>query len=59
MWKSFRIGSLFGIPIKLDLTFLFILPLFAYLIGSQIDPVVELLNLSMDAGIDVDALMVE
>jgi len=34
--RSFRIGSLFGIPIKLDLTFLLVLPLFAYLIGAQI-----------------------
>ncbi|SEH16990.1 Zn-dependent protease (includes SpoIVFB) [Natronorubrum sediminis] len=59
MMKSFRIGSLFGIPIRLDLTFLLVLPLFAYLIGAQIDPVVELLNLSMGAGIDSDALTAE
>ncbi|THE64665.1 CBS domain-containing protein [Salinadaptatus halalkaliphilus] len=52
MW-SFRVGSLFGIPIKLDVTFLLILPVFAYLIGLQIEPVVEVLNLSMGAGIDV------
>ncbi|SFC66063.1 Zn-dependent protease (includes SpoIVFB) [Halobiforma haloterrestris] len=59
MMRSFRIGSLFGIPIKLDLTFLLILPVFAYLIGNQIGPVIEILNASMDAGIDVAALTTE
>ncbi|SIS14403.1 site-2 protease family protein [Natronorubrum thiooxidans] len=59
MMKSFRIGSLFGIPIKLDLTFLLVLPLFAYLIGAQIGPVVEILNTSMNAGIDAGALTTE
>ena len=59
MMKSFRIGSLFGIPIKLDLTFLLVLPLFAYIIGFQIEPVVEILNTSMNAGIDADALTAE
>lgn len=54
--RSFRIGSLFGIPIQLDLTFLLILPVFAYLIGAQIGPVVDVLNQTMAAGIDVDAL---
>ncbi|MDZ7729773.1 MAG: CBS domain-containing protein [Natrialbaceae archaeon] len=52
--RSFRIGSLFGIPIKLDLTFLLVLPLFAYLIGVHIQPLVELLNGTMNAGIDID-----
>ncbi|QFU81910.1 site-2 protease family protein [Natronorubrum aibiense] len=59
MMKSFRIGSLFGIPIKLDLTFLLVLPLFAYLIGARIGPVVDILNISMNAGIDVGALTAE
>ncbi|WP_121743855.1 CBS domain-containing protein [Natronorubrum halophilum] len=59
MMKSFRIGSLFGIPIKLDLTFLLVLPLFAYLIGVQLEPVIEILNSSLGAGIDVDALTAE
>ncbi|EMA31711.1 CBS domain-containing protein [Halobiforma nitratireducens] len=59
MLKSFRIGSLFGIPIKLDLTFLLILPVFAYLIGFEIETVIEALNLAMEAGIDVDALTFE
>ncbi|AGB33410.1 peptidase M50 [Natrinema pellirubrum DSM 15624] len=54
--RSFRIGSLFGIPIKLDLTFLLVLPLFAYLIGTRIEPVSELLNEALGAGIDVGAI---
>ncbi len=49
--KSFRIGSLFGIPIKLDITFLLILPFFAWIIGVQIEPVVDLLNDFMGADI--------
>lgn len=53
MMKSFRIGSLFGIPIKLDLTFLLVLPLFAYLIGIQIGEVAGILNTTLNAGIDI------
>ena len=34
--RRFRIGSAFGIPIQLDLTFLLVLPLFAFLIASQV-----------------------
>ncbi len=56
MMKSFRIGSLFGIPIKLDLTFLLVLPLFAYLIGIQIEQVGILLNDFLGAGIDIGAI---
>ncbi|SEW24069.1 CBS domain-containing protein [Natrinema salifodinae] len=54
--RSFRIGSLFGIPIKLDLTFLLVLPLFAYLIGTQIEEVADLLNQGLEAGIEVGAI---
>lgn len=52
MWKSFRIGSVFGIPLKLDITFLLILPVFAWIIGAQIEVMVEILNQAFDAGID-------
>jgi Zn-dependent protease/CBS domain-containing protein len=54
--RSFRIGSLFGIPIKLDLTFLLILPVYAYLIGSQVGPTAEVLNQAWALGIDPAAL---
>jgi Zn-dependent protease/CBS domain-containing protein len=42
--RGIRIGSLFGIPIKLDLTFLIVLPLFAWLIGSDVANLVTVLN---------------
>lgn len=35
--RKYRIGTVFGIPIQLDLTFLFILPVFAVVIAFQID----------------------
>ncbi|WP_136717520.1 CBS domain-containing protein [Halorientalis salina] len=54
--QSFRIGSLFGIPIKLDLTFLLVLPLFAWLIGAQVGQWVGILNDTWSAAIPVDAL---
>ncbi|WP_148680398.1 CBS domain-containing protein [Halovivax ruber] len=56
MWKSFRIGSLFGTPIKLDVTFLLVLPIFAYLIAVQIGLAAEIFNEAMGAGIDVAVL---
>jgi len=50
--RRFRIGSAFGIPIKLDLTFLLVLPLFAWVIGTQVGQTVALLNDTLGAGID-------
>lgn len=34
---SYRVGRLFGIPIEIDLTFLIILPIFAWVIGTQVE----------------------
>ncbi len=42
--RSFRIGRVFGIPIQLDLTFLLILPIFAWLIGTQVSDWVNIMN---------------
>jgi len=53
---SYRIGSAFGVPVKLDLTFLLILPLFAYVIGGQVERSAELFNDAADVGLDVGAL---
>jgi Zn-dependent protease/CBS domain-containing protein len=50
--RRFRIGSAFGIPIQLDLTFLLVLPLFAWIIGSQIEQTTELVNRSLGAELD-------
>ena len=46
--RSYRIGSAFGIPLKVDLTFLLVLPLFAYLIGAQVGYYVGALNVVAD-----------
>ncbi len=54
--RSFRIGSAFGIPIKLDITFLLVLPLFGWLIGSQVGELVELLNTLWGMNLDAAAL---
>jgi Zn-dependent protease/predicted transcriptional regulator len=56
MFKSFRIGSLFGIPIKLDVSFLLILPVLAWLIGAQIELLVGPLNALLGAGLEAEAL---
>ena len=50
--RSFRIGSAFGIPIRLDATFLLVLPIFAWLIGQQIGATVELINGLWGANLD-------
>ena len=44
MFKSFRVGSVLGIPLKLDITFLVILPVFAVVIGADIELLVGLID---------------
>jgi len=56
MFKGFRIGSVAGIPIKLDVTLLLILPVMAYLIASGMPEAADALNVSLDAGLDVGVL---
>ena len=56
MFKSYRVGTLFGIPFKLDITFLLILPIFAWIIGAQIGDVVVVLNDAFGTAIDPDPL---
>jgi Zn-dependent protease/CBS domain-containing protein len=50
--RSFTVGRLFDIPIKLDLTFLLILPVFAWLIGSQVGLWVDNLNVLWSMNLD-------
>jgi Zn-dependent protease/CBS domain-containing protein len=52
----YRFGSAFGIPLNVDLTFLLVLPLFAWIIGNQVGDYVELLNEATGAGIPVGTL---
>ncbi|WP_144904334.1 CBS domain-containing protein [Halobellus captivus] len=54
--RGIRIGSAFGIPIKLDLTFLLVLPLFAWLIGSDVGQLVGVVNDLFGSAIDVGPL---
>jgi len=54
--RRFRIGSAFGIPINVDLTFLLVLPLFAWAIGSQIGLYAGLVNDLWGSSIPVDTL---
>ncbi|WP_435117596.1 CBS domain-containing protein [Halolamina sp. C58] len=55
--RGIRLGSIFGIPIKLDATFLLILPVFAYLIGSDVTTLVEeVFNPTFGAGIETGVL---
>ena len=56
MFRAFRVGSIAGIPIKLDVTFLLILPVLAYLIGNGMGEAAAALNRGFDAGLDVAAL---
>jgi len=41
---SFRIGSIFGIPIYIHYTFILVIPLFAWIIGSQISLTIDMLR---------------
>lgn len=56
MFRSYRVGSVLGIPLRLDITFLAILPLFAYIIGSEIVLLVDLLDPILPSGLDTTAL---
>ncbi|MFW5917160.1 MAG: M50 family metallopeptidase [Halorubrum sp.] len=50
--RGLKIGTVLGIPIRLNWTFLIVLPLFAYLIGSQIGMIADVMNDAFGAGID-------
>ena len=56
--RGIRIGSAFGIPIRLDLTFLLVLPLFAWLIGSDIGSLTGVVNDLFGSAIEVAPLTV-
>jgi len=53
--RSFTVGRIYGIPIRIDLTLLLILPLLAWLIGGQVDLWVDNLNV-IGANLDADPL---
>lgn len=53
---SFRVGRIFGIPIEIDLTFLLVLPVFAWVIGSQVEIWVGILGILPDVTVSSGAL---
>ena len=54
--RGIKIGTVLGIPVRLNWTFLIVLPLFAYLIGSQVGVIAGVMNDAFGAGIDPAAL---
>ncbi|WP_101295197.1 M50 family metallopeptidase [Halegenticoccus soli] len=54
--RGIRIGSAFGIPIRLDFTFLLVLPLFAWLIGADVANLAAVINDLFGSAIAVDEL---
>ena len=48
--RGLRLGRVFGIPVQLNWTFLLILPIFAWIIGSDIDRLTELVNTLLGGG---------
>ena len=53
MFKSYQIGEISDIPIRLDVTFLLILPVFAGMLGAQMETLVPLFNGTFGTTIDV------
>ncbi|WP_424013622.1 CBS domain-containing protein [Halorubrum xinjiangense] len=54
--RGIKVGRAFGIPIRLNWTFLIVLPLFAYLIGGQVVEIAEVMNEVAGLGIDAGAV---
>jgi Zn-dependent protease/CBS domain-containing protein len=54
--RGLRIGTVVGIPVRLNWTFLIVLPLFAYLIGSEVTTIAGVMNETLNAGIDTAAV---
>lgn len=54
--KRPRLGSVFGIPVRLDLTFLLALPVLAYLVGSRVETTAAFVEALLGVGIAAGAL---
>jgi Zn-dependent protease/predicted transcriptional regulator len=54
--RGLTIGTVVGIPVRLNWTFLLVLPLFAYLIGTEVATIAGVMNETMGAGIDPAAI---
>ena len=53
---SLRIGRLFDIPILLHYTFILVIPLFAFIIGSEIGPTTDMLKEIFNVSIDTSLI---
>jgi len=53
---SLRIGRLFDIPILLHYTFILVIPLFAFIIGSEIGPTTDMLKEIFNVPIDTSLI---
>jgi Zn-dependent protease/CBS domain-containing protein len=56
LMRGIHVGTVVGIPIRLNWTFLIVLPLFAYLIGSEVGTIAGVMNETLGAGIDPAAI---
>ena len=54
--RGITLGRIAGIPVRLNWTFLLVLPVFAWIIGTQVGQFVGLINGVLDASLDADAL---
>jgi Zn-dependent protease/CBS domain-containing protein len=54
--RGIRIGSAFGIPVRLNWTFLVVLPLFAAFIAWDVAQLAAVINGTLDAGLNADRL---
>ena len=54
--RGLKIGTVVGIPVRLNWTFLLVLPLFAYLIGTEVGTIAGVMNETIGAGIDPTAI---
>jgi Zn-dependent protease/predicted transcriptional regulator len=53
---SFRIGRIFGIPILIHYTFILVIPLFTWIIGSQIETTASMLNEIFQVPVDTSLM---
>ncbi len=56
MFRSYRVGNLLGIPFKLDISFLLLLPVVTWLLGLQVGTVAVVLNDLFGTTIDSESL---
>ncbi|HQP71863.1 MAG TPA: peptidase M50, partial [Methanoculleus sp.] len=56
METSLQIGNIAGIPVKIHWSFLLVIPLFAWIIGSQIVLTTELIRILF--GVPIDATLI-